>query len=63
MAKQKSGSHSSQSVTVLATNDQSGTKDTWKDYIEFDVSTGGYSGVFTFKYVLPQTPLQHYARA
>jgi hypothetical protein len=40
-----------QPISCLATQDQSGTKDNWEDYIEFDASATAYSGIIHFTYV------------
>eukprot|EP00026_Physarum_polycephalum_P002586 Phypoly_transcript_02593.p1 GENE.Phypoly_transcript_02593~~Phypoly_transcript_02593.p1 ORF type:complete len:829 (+),score=203.62 Phypoly_transcript_02593:53-2539(+) len=40
--------HSDQPISCLATQDQSGTKDNWNKYIEFDAVSKAYSGIIHF---------------
>eukprot|EP00026_Physarum_polycephalum_P003031 Phypoly_transcript_03040.p1 GENE.Phypoly_transcript_03040~~Phypoly_transcript_03040.p1 ORF type:complete len:833 (+),score=110.97 Phypoly_transcript_03040:44-2542(+) len=49
------GSHSSQAISVLSVNDQSGTANDWDNYVEFDSSSVPYSGTFNFNIGSTQT--------
>jgi len=42
------GSASTTSVSALQTKDQSGSQDTWANYVEFHGSSTAYQGIFTF---------------
>lgn len=53
----QSGTVSSQPLTVLATQDQSGTVDTWVNYLEFSPSTA-VQATFTFTLPSSVTPAQ-----
>lgn len=48
--KDVTSTHSTQSISVLSVNDQSGSTNTWANYVEFSSSSKAYSGIFNFKY-------------
>lgn len=53
------GSHSNQSISSLALQDQNEQDDNWNNYIEFNSSLVQYTGIFTFKYEPENINLQY----